>query len=249
MQFFSRKEISMPKIDNENSESQTSILLVEDDPNLGFLLQENLELQNYAVTWCEDGEAGLLAFEDAPFDLCVLDVMLPKKDGFALAKAIRDRDGEVPIIFLAAKSLKEDRIDGFKAGCDDYVTKPFSLEELVLRIRAVLRRSLKSGNADNLQTRFQIGRYIFDLEQQTLSHGAGARKLTSKEADLLRLLCLHQNEVLDRQTALRKIWGEDNFFNGRSMDVFISRLRKYLSGDDKIEIRNVHGCGFKLMVG
>ncbi|MCA9743510.1 MAG: response regulator transcription factor [Deferribacteres bacterium] len=228
---------------------QTKILLVEDDPNLGFLLQENLELQNFAVHLCEDGDAGLQAFTQSEFDLCVLDVMLPKKDGFTLAKEIRRENSDMPIIFLTAKSLKEDRIEGFKAGCDDYVTKPFSLEELVLRIQAVLRRSLKTGRHESEQTRFTLGRYQFDHVQQTLTLDSESRKLTDKEADLLLLLCLHQNEVLDRQMALRKIWGEDNFFNARSMDVYVSKLRKYFADDNQIEIRNVHGRGFKMMVG
>ena len=228
---------------------QTKILLVEDDPNLGFLLQENLELQNFAVTLCDDGEAGLQAFQQGEYDLCLLDVMLPKKDGFSLARDRRRENDDVPIIFLTAKSLKEDRIEGFRAGCDDYVTKPFSLEELVLRIQAVLKRSGKGGTADSQQTRFKIGRYVFDYDRQSLQGEGEARKLTSKESELLRLLCLHKNDVLERELALKQIWGEDNFFNARSMDVFISKLRKYLAGDETIEIRNVHGRGFKLVVG
>lgn len=226
---------------------QTRILLVEDDPNLGFLLQENLELQNFAVTLCDDGEAGLESFRQGEFDLCLLDVMLPKKDGFSLAKDIRRENDDVPIIFLTAKSLKEDRIEGFKIGCDDYITKPFSFEELVLRIFAVLKRSGKSSAADLQQTHFKLGKYAFDYNQQSLQSRGKVRKLTSKEAELLRLLCLHKNEVLERDVALRQIWGEDNFFNARSMDVFISKLRKYLAEDESIEIRNVHGRGFKLV--
>jgi DNA-binding response OmpR family regulator len=226
--------------------SQHKILLVEDDPNLGFLIEENLEMQGFAVQLCRDGEAGLAAFQQENFDLCLLDVMLPKKDGFELASEIRRHSQRLPIIFLTAKSLKEDRIEGFKLGGDDYVTKPFSLEELVLRIQAVLKRS--AGAVDATSNRHEIGEFIFDYEKQILQHGDKQQKLTAKEAELLNLLCLHKNEVLDRQAALKKIWGEDNYFNGRSMDVFISKLRKYLSGDARIEIKNIHGRGFKLIV-
>ncbi len=224
------------------------ILLVEDDPNLGFILQENLELHGYRVERCSDGEAGLQAFLKNKFDLCLLDVMLPKKDGFALARELRKASADLPIIFLTAKSLKEDRLEGFKIGGDDYITKPFSMEELVLRIQAVLRRSKAFGTGRKKTDIFQIGRYVFDFERQTLQRDTHKQKLTAKEAELLRLLCLHQNETLERETALRAIWGEDNYFNGRSMDVFVSKLRKYLKADERIEIRNIHGRGFKLMV-
>lgn len=224
------------------------ILLIEDDPNLGFILQENLELQGYAVERCADGEAGLQAFLKQTFDLCLLDVMLPKKDGFTLARELRKTSQEMPIIFLTAKSLKEDRIEGFKIGGDDYITKPFSMEELVLRIQAVLRRSKAAPFEKETASSFQIGSYIFNAEQQTLQHGEESQKLTAKEAELLRLLCLHMNEVLEREVALKLIWGEDNYFNARSMDVFISKLRKYLAADERIEIRNVHGKGFRLRV-
>jgi len=222
------------------------ILLVEDDPNLGFLIQENLEMQGYAVKLCRDGEAGLSAYQEESFDLCLLDVMLPKKDGFVLATEIRGHSQRIPIIFLTAKSLKEDRIEGFKLGGDDYITKPFSLEELVLRIQAVLKRS--AGVVDSTTNCHEIGKYIFDYESQTLRQGEKLHKLTAKEAELLKLLCVHKNNVLDRQIALKQIWGEDNYFNGRSMDVFISKLRKYLSEDRNIEIKNIHGKGFKLII-
>lgn len=224
------------------------ILLIEDDPNLGFILQENLELQGYLVERCADGEAGLQAFLKQAFDLCLLDVMLPKKDGFTLARELRKTSYDVPIIFLTAKSLKEDCIEGFKLGGDDYITKPFSMEELVLRIQAVLRRSKAAPFEKETASSFQIGSYIFNADQQTLQHGEESQKLTAKEADLLRLLCLHMNEVLEREVALKLIWGEDNYFNARSMDVFISKLRKYLAADERIEIRNVHGKGFRLRV-
>ncbi|NUO80267.1 response regulator transcription factor [candidate division KSB1 bacterium] len=228
--------------------TQASILLIEDDPNLGFILQENLELQGYRVERCADGEAGLQAFLRQRFDLCLIDVMLPKKDGFSLARDIRKTTQELPIIFLTAKSLKEDRIEGFKIGGDDYLTKPFSMEELALRIQAVLRRSRALPEEKSAASIFQIGSYSFNAEQQALKRGEETQKLTAKEAELLRLLCLHMNEVLEREVALKLIWGEDNYFNARSMDVFISKLRKYLSADEHLEIRNVHGKGFRLRV-
>jgi DNA-binding response OmpR family regulator len=224
------------------------ILLIEDDPNLGFILQENLELQGYAVERCADGEAGLQAFLQQKFDLCLLDVMLPKKDGFSLARDIRKTSQELPIIFLTAKSLKEDRIEGFKIGGDDYITKPFSMEELALRIQAVLRRSKAMPQEKAAASVFQIGSFEFNAEKQTLQRDDKTQKLTAKEAELLRLLCLHVNEVLEREVALKLIWGEDNYFNARSMDVFVSKLRKYLAADESIEIRNVHGKGFRLRV-
>jgi len=173
-------------------------------------------------------------------------VMLPKKDGFVLATEIREHSQRIPIIFLTAKSLKEDRIEGFKLGGDDYITKPFSLEELVLRIQAVLKRS--AGVVEAATPRHEIGKFIFDYASQILRHDDKQHKLTVKEAELLKLLCVHKNDVLDRQIALKQIWGEDNYFNGRSMDVFISKLRKYLGEDSGIEIKNIHGRGFKLIV-
>ena len=225
------------------------ILVVEDDPNLGFLLHEQLELQGYEVRLCADGEAGLHAFRKERFDLCVLDIMLPKKDGFHLAREARASDRQIPIIFLTARSLKEDRIEGLKLGADDYVTKPFSLEELILRIQAVLRRTMPASTPDeHVGDIFRIGRFAFNFEAQTLQADQQQRRLTAKEAELLRLLCLHRNDVLDRRLALKTIWGEDTYFNSRSMDVFVSKLRKYLGSDSRIEIRNVHGRGFKLVV-
>ena len=223
---------------------RTKILLIEDDPNLGFILQENLEMKGYAVELRDDGASGLETYQNDTFDLCLIDVMLPKKDGFSVAKAIRKQDTDTPIFFLTAKSLREDRIEGFKVGADDYITKPFSMEELVLRIQAVLRRSQKNGAVINAeQQTFKIGKYLFDAQQQTLTCENSSQKLTAKEADLLRLLCNHQNGTL----ALEKIWGEENYFTGRSMDVFVSKLRKYLANDPAIEIRNIHGRGFKLI--
>lgn len=224
-----------------------TILLLEDDTNLGFILQEHLELQGYTVTLCKNGEAGLNAYRAARYDLCLADIMMPAMDGFTFAREVRQIDEHTPIIFLTAKSLKEDRIEGFKIGCDDYITKPFSMEELMLRIQAVLRRTTESPEPEPV--RFTIGTYAFDHERRVLEHGGEQQKLTTREADLLRLLCMHRNQTLEREKALRLIWGNDSFFNGRSMDVFISRLRKYLHDDPRVTIMNVHGRGFKLVIG
>jgi two-component system response regulator VicR len=224
------------------------ILLLEDDTNLGFILQEHLELEGYSVKLCTNGDEGSKAFQSGRYDLCLVDVMMPKKDGFAFAREVRKNDQQTPLIFLTAKSLKEDRIEGFKIGCVDYVTKPFSMEELMLRILAVLKRSKAAPASQDEPRSFSIGDYLFDCGAQSLQYKKSSRKLTSREADLLRLLCVHMNSVLDRDEALRTLWGSDSFFNGRSMDVFISRLRKYLQRDKDVEILNVHGKGFKLVV-
>lgn len=222
-----------------------SILILEDDPNLGFILQENLELRGYATTLVADGVEGLRVFRSGAFDLCLADVMMPKKDGFTFAREVRERDEQTPIIFLTAKSMKEDKIEGFQIGCDDYVTKPFSMEELALRIQAVLKRGAVSTSAE--APTYTIGRYEFDYGRQLLDLKGKKQKLTGRESDLLRLLCLQQNKVLERDAALKELWGDDNYFNGRSMDVFISKLRAYLKGDPSVEIVNVHGKGYKLL--
>jgi len=224
------------------------ILLVEDDHNLGLLLQESLGLHGYDVTLCRDGEQALQVFLRQTFDLCLIDVMLPKKDGFMLGREIRGLRSGVPFVFLTAKSLQEDRIEGFKIGGDDYITKPFNLEELVLRLRAVLRRSDQGERDAQERGNYSLGSYAFDYEMQTLRIKNRTRKLTTKEAELLRLLCLHTNSVLERRLALQLVWGNDSIFNARSMDVFISRLRKYLVEDETVEIVNVHGRGYKLLV-
>jgi len=228
--------------------SITKILVVEDDPNLGYILQEALELEGYRVTRCEDGEAGLASCQRHDFDLCLIDVMLPKKDGFSLAKDIRSFNSDIPIIFLTAKSLREDRIQGFKIGGDDYLTKPFSMEELILRIQAVLKRSQAHQATENSQKKFTLGRFDFDYERSQLQFENQIQKLTHKESELLRLLCLHQNQILEREFALQHIWGADSFFTARSMDVYISKLRKYLSGDANLEIVNVFGKGYRLNI-
>jgi DNA-binding response OmpR family regulator len=228
---------------------KTRILLVEDDPNLGQILAESLELQGFQVTLCQDGEEGENTFFKHPFDLCLIDVMLPKKDGFSLAKDIRKGSTAVPIIFLTAKSMKEDRIQGFKIGGDDYITKPFNMEELVLRIKAVLKRSGLKPEEENIHDCFPVGEYMFDYSKRCLSRKKSHRILTHREADLLRLLCLHKNQILERSLALKIIWENDNFFSARSMDVYISKLRKYLENDPRIKIENIHGRGFKLNLG
>ncbi|MGE5457279.1 MAG: response regulator transcription factor [Methanococcaceae archaeon] len=223
------------------------ILLLEDDPNLGFILQEHLEMNNYSVKLCGNGIEGLQEYAKTSFVLCLVDVMMPKKNGFAFVKEIRSKDSITPVIFLTAKSLKEDRIEGFRLGCDDYITKPFSMEELLLRINAVLRRSIVPEKAGN-QNRFMIGNYVFDAEKQLLLINDIRIELTSKESELLRLLCIHMNSVLEREIALKTIWGNDSYFNARSMDVFISRIRKYFIETPEISITNIHGKGYKLAV-
>jgi DNA-binding response OmpR family regulator len=228
------------------STTKASILLVEDDQNLGFVVQDTLKRKGYTVHLARDGKEGLKRFNEQPYDLCVLDVMLPQKDGFSLAEDIRKVNQHVPIVFLTAKSQSEDRIAGFKAGGDDYLTKPFSHEELILRIEAILRRT--HGRATDVRDRFEVGAYTFDHRNLMLSHPTEERKLTKKEAEVLRLLCMHQDQVLPRELVLNMVWGDDTYFLGRSLDVFISRLRKYLKLDPSVSIVNVHGVGFKLVV-
>ena len=223
-----------------------NILLVEDDPNLSLVLQDYLEMLGYHTELAKDGEMGLQTYNTGKFDLCILDVMMPKIDGFSLAGEIRHRNAEIPIIFLTAKSLKEDRIKGFQKGCDDYITKPFSTEELSLRIEAILRRCKQQEVSKEVT--FGIGNYQFDSTNMILILNQEQQKLTKKEAELLRLLCLNKNKLLSRERALKSIWGDDDYFIGRSMDVFITKLRKYLKGDPRISITNVHGTGFKLEV-
>jgi len=227
------------------------ILLVEDDPNLGLLLQDYLQLKGkFDVVLCTDGEEGLRAFNKQSFDLCILDVMMPKKDGFTLGKDIRKVNTQVPIIFATAKTMLEDKSAAYDLGGDDYITKPFRIEELLLRINAMFKRisNKTEGTEEVAETQFSIGDYIFDYTTQIITNGDQQQKLSTKEAELLRLLCLKKNTVLTREEALLSIWHDDNYFNGRSMDVFLSKLRKYLKGDPKVEIINVHGKGYKLLV-
>ena len=226
-------------------EENLKILLCEDDENLGMLLREYLQAKGFEAVLCPDGEVGYREFQKAKFDICVLDVMMPKKDGFALAQDIRQQNAEMPIIFLTAKVLKEDILEGFKIGADDYITKPFSMEELVLRIEAILRRVKGKKSREN--TVYHIGSFTFDTQKQLLTIGEKQTKLTTKENELLALLCAHSNEILQRDYALKTIWIDDNYFNARSMDVYITKLRKHLKDDDQIEIINIHGRGYKLI--
>lgn len=231
------------------------ILLVEDDQNFGDVLRSYLEMHDYNVTLETDGEAGFRAYTKSTFNLCIFDVMMPKKDGFTLAKEVREKDGEIPIIFLTAKALKEDVLEGFKIGADDYITKPFNSEELLYRVQAVMRRSEKKADPREEIKEFNLGKYHFNYPLRILTYNNGTEentddnkaKLSPKEAHLLRMFCMYKNEVLTRSEALTKIWGEDNYFTARSMDVFVTKLRKYISKDDQLEIVNIHGNGFRLI--
>ena len=226
-------------------DEKVKIFMCEDDENLGMLLREYLQAKGYDVDLFADGEAGSKAFPKNQYNICLLDVMMPKKDGFTLAQEIRQLSSEIPIVFLTAKTLKEDVLEGFKIGADDYLTKPFSMEELLLRIEAILRRV--NGKKAKDVASYKIGTFFFDTQKQTLAHGDEVSKLTTKESELLSLLCSHANEILERNYALKNIWGNDNYFNARSMDVYITKLRKLLKNDPSIEIINIHGKGYKLI--
>lgn len=227
-------------------EDQKKILLCEDDENLGMLLSEYLQAKNYDATLCKDGEEGYREFLKNKFDICVLDVMMPRKDGFTLCGDIKQVNPDIPVIFLTAKALKEDVIDGFKLGADDYITKPFSMEELTYRIDAILHRV--KGKQRNEEVIVSIGRFTFDRNKQILAIDGEKRKLTTKESELLSILYEHANDVLPRELALNKIWEDDNRVYARSMDVYITKLRKYLKADEEVEILNVHGEGYKLVI-
>lgn len=229
-------------------DEKIKIFLCEDDENLGMLLREYLQTRDFVVDLFPDGERGFNAFQDKKYDLCILDVMMPKKDGFALAQDIRGINQEVPIIFLTAKNMKDDILEGFKVGADDYLTKPFNMQELLLRIEAILRRINGKKNKDI--SFYQIGNYAFDTQKQTLTLGSDVTKLTTKESELLVYLCSHMNEVLDREFAVNTIWKPHHDFYqfaARSMDVYITKLRKLLKDDPHVEIMNVHGKGYKLI--
>ena len=226
-------------------EDQKKILLCEDDENLGMLLSEYLQAKNYDATLCKDGEEGYREFLKNKFDICVLDVMMPRKDGFTLCGDIKQVNPDMPVIFLTAKALKEDVIDGFKLGADDYITKPFSMEELTYRIDAILHRV--KGKQRNEEVIVSIGRFTFDRNKQILAIDGEKRKLTTKESELLSILYEHANDVLPRELALNKIWEDDNRVYARSMDVYITKLRKLLKDDPGIEIINIHGKGYKLI--
>jgi len=230
---------------NENP-IEARILLVEDDTNLSFVIKDNLEYRNYEVVLCEDGEIALEVFDNETFDICIFDIMLPKVDGFTLAEKVRRINKDIPIIFLTAKSMKEDKINAFHIGADDYITKPFNIEELILRIKVFLKRSGKEIKSHN--SVIKLHSYTFDHSNLDLVHEKQTRKLTQRQADLLKMLCDKTGQVIKREDLLKHVWGSDDYFAGRSMDVFISKLRKYLSEDDRIEIINYHGIGFKLIV-
>ena len=225
---------------------KTNILLAEDDDNLGLLLQTYLKSKGFDVDLVRNGKAAFERFNEQKFDFCLFDVMMPVMDRFTLAKEIREIDRKVPILFLTAKGLKEDKLEGFALGADDYLTKPFSMEELLARITAILRRVETPKNEED--TIIMVGKIPFEPELRILHLQEGDKKLTTKENQLLTMLVKNQNEILDRQATLRAIWGDDNYFNGRSMDVYIAKLRKLLKEDEAIEIMNVHGKGFKFMV-
>ena len=225
---------------------KTKNLLCEDDENLGMLLREYLQAKGYDVVLMPDGEAGYQTFMSEKIDLCILDVMMPKKDGFTLAHDIRKVNGIVPIVFLTAKSLKEDVLEGFKIGADDYITKPFSMEELTFRIEAIMRRI--SGKKNKNGSEYRLGKMTFDTQKQVLLVDDKQIKLTTKESELLTLLVQNSNNMLERNYALKTIWVEDNYFNARSMDVYITKLRKLLRFDPNVEIINIHGKGYKLVI-
>ncbi|MDG1398791.1 MAG: response regulator transcription factor [Polaribacter sp.] len=225
------------------------ILLVEDDPNFGTVLKDYLALNDYNVTHAKDGIEGLIMFKNSDYDLCILDVMMPRKDGFSLAKDIRVTNKEIPIIFLTAKTLKEDVLKGYAAGADDYLNKPFDSEVLLHKIKAILQRKETDKSAESEQFEFQIGSFFFNSKLRHLSIGQEVEpsKLSPKESKLLRMLAIHKNDLMPRELALTKIWRDDNYFTSRSMDVYIAKLRKYLKEDENVEILNIHGEGFRLV--
>lgn len=220
------------------------ILLVEDDLNLGFVIQDTLKVEGYDVHLDTNGVDGFKSFSQGDFDLCIFDVMMPKKDGFSLAEDVRKIDQNIPIFFLTAKSLTEDKIKGFKSGADDYLTKPFSQEEFLLRVQALLKRTAEKVGAPK---EIKLGKVTFNPSALTLSWEGGEQKLTKRESEILSILCRNMNELSERELILKSVWGDDSYFNGRSLDVFISKLRKYLKFDESIQIENIHGAGFKLV--
>ena len=227
-------------------DKKSKILLCEDDTNLGMVLKNYLELNEYDVTLERDGRLGLAAFQREKFDICLLDVMMPNMDGFTLAEEIRDVDPDIPLFFLSAKTMKDDIIQGYKLGADDYITKPFDSEVLLLKIKVILKRN-EEENRINDNIEFDLGRYHFNPKLRELKHDDLTQTLSPKENELLKMLAEHKNDLLPRERALKKIWGSDTYFNGRSMDVYIAKLRKYLKDDTNIEIVNIHGNGFRLV--
>jgi len=222
-----------------------NIFLVEDDENFGSVLKSYLEMNDFKVTWTKDGANAIQNFGKQKFDICILDIMLPNVDGFSIAKKIKELSPEIPTIFLTAKTLKEDILEGFKIGADDYITKPFDSEVLLYKIKAIIKRNQISGSDTKI---FKIGKYDFDSDLRILRIKDDQVKLSPKESELLKMLCLYENKILDREKALTEIWGEDGYFTARSMDVYITKLRKYLRNDSSVEIENIHGSGFILKV-
>ena len=229
------------------AEKKAKILLCEDDPNLGSVLKNYLELNDYDVTLERDGRLGLAAFQREKFDICLLDVMMPNMDGFTLAEEIRDVNPDVPLFFLSAKTMKDDIIQGYKLGADDYITKPFDSEVLLHKIKAILKRN-EEMHREEVNAEFDLGKYHFNPRLRELSIDGKVQTLSPKENELLKMLAEYKNDLLSREVALKKIWGSDTYFNGRSMDVYIAKLRKYLKEDSAIEIVNIHGNGFRLVV-
>ncbi len=224
----------------------TKILLVEDDPNFGAVLKDYLQLHDYSVRLCQNGSKGLSAFREEAFDLCILDVMMPEMDGFSLARHIRQQNQSIPLFFLTAKSMKEDVVQGFELGADDYITKPFDSEVLLYKIKALLHRVQQQHNP--LQEEISLGNFHFHVALRQLTIQGEVIRLSPKEAELLQLLASNANKVVSRSEALQRIWKDDNYFTGRSMDVYVTKLRKYLSADPHVEIVNLHGNGFRLVV-
>lgn len=226
--------------------NNTRILLAEDDINLGSLLEQYLQAKGYETDLYQDGSEALKGFKKRSYDFCIIDIMMPKKDGYELTKEIREIRPNIPVIFLTAKTLKDDVLKGFETGADDYITKPFNMQELLFRIEAILRRT--ESKQDKHRDVYELGSFTFDTNKQLLIHESGENKLTTKESELLKLLCENMNNVLQRNYALKSIWQDDNYFNARSMDVYITKLRKLLKPDDRIQIINIHGKGYKLVV-
>jgi len=230
-----------------DNKEKNKVLLVEDDTNFGQVLKNYLELNDFVVELARDGILGLAAFRREKFDICLLDVMMPNMDGFTLAEEIRNVDPDIPLFFLSAKSMKEDILNGYKLGADDYITKPFDSEILLQKIKAVLKRNQEQQEKQHAQIEFHIGSYHFNSKLRTLQHAGESHTLSPKENELLTMLAEYRNDLLPREAALKRIWGSDTYFNGRSMDVYIAKLRKYLKDDDKVEIVNIHGNGFRLV--
>lgn len=228
------------------TDSKVKILLVEDDENLGFVTKTFLEMEGFLVSLQNDGEKGLKAFNSSEFDICILDVMMPKKDGFTLATQIRAIDKTIPLLFLTAKSLKEDKLKGFGLGADDYITKPFDEEELVARIHAILNRLSRASETETTKL-FELGNYTFEPDKQLLSYNNETKRLTERESNLLYFLCKNSNQIVKREIVLEAVWGKNDYFLGRSLDVFITKLRKYIKNEPNVSIENIHGVGFMLL--